>query len=260
MSDPLLRFVAWSDYLCPWCANASLRLHRIEDEFPEIEIEWRSYLLRPAPRPKPASELGAAEQLEEFRHYVQSWTRPASEPDAAEFRLWDGDTPPPSHSLPAQLVAKGAARVGRLGFRALHERLMTAYFAGNRDISDWCELRKLWSEAELAAEAFPNPDDPPLRAAVLADHNEALEYGATGVPAVMLVGNDALVVGAQPLETYRRWVRRSLERHSDSLRKPAPGQSPGAKTQVVSAGGCRRRRCPDPARSELRSSARVRSP
>ena len=55
MSDPLLRFVAWSDYLCPWCANASLRLHRIEDEFPEIEIEWRSYLLRPAPRPTAAT-------------------------------------------------------------------------------------------------------------------------------------------------------------------------------------------------------------
>ncbi len=210
MNAPSVRLIAWSDYLCPWCANASVRLHRVADEFPEIEIEWRSYLLRPAARPPATSELEAAEQLAKFRDYARSWSRPAQEPDAAEFRLWEGAASPPTHSLPAQVVAKAAARLGPGEFRALHERLMRAYFEENRDISEPAELRSLWRELGLASEAYAAPDDPELVAAVGRDHNEALELGATGVPAVMRVGNDALVVGAQPLETYRRWVERSL--------------------------------------------------
>ena len=36
----------------------------------------------------------------------------------------------------------------------------------------------------------------------------------TGVPAVRLVGNDAVIVGAHPFELYQRWVTRTLERRS----------------------------------------------
>ena len=45
---PDVRLVAYSDYLCPWCYNASVRLHRLVDEDPGVEIEWKSYLLRPS--------------------------------------------------------------------------------------------------------------------------------------------------------------------------------------------------------------------
>ena len=100
-SPAVVHFVVYSDYLCPWCANASLRLHRIADEFPQIEIEWRSYLLRPGRRPKPRNELEAAQQLEKFRHYARSWARPAGEADAPVFRLWETDASPPSHSPPS---------------------------------------------------------------------------------------------------------------------------------------------------------------
>ena len=91
---------------------------------------------------------------------------------------------------------------------------MRAYFEENRDISDEAELRALWSDVGLDEAAFAPLDDPELVARVAADHDEALEYGATGVPAVMLVGNDAVVVGAQPLDVYRRWVERWLLRTS----------------------------------------------
>ena len=47
---PPLRFVVYSDYLCPWCFNASVRLHRLEDAMDgQLRVEWRSYLLRPRP-------------------------------------------------------------------------------------------------------------------------------------------------------------------------------------------------------------------
>lgn len=51
--------------------------------------------------------------------------------------------------------------------------------------------------------------DPELAEAVRADHATALDAGATGVPAVQLAGNDAVVVGAHPLALYRRWVQRA---------------------------------------------------
>jgi predicted DsbA family dithiol-disulfide isomerase len=42
------------------------------------------------------------------------------------------------------------------------------------------------------------------------DHNEAVELGMTGVPAVRVAGSDAFLMGAQPLAVYRRWVARLL--------------------------------------------------
>lgn len=212
VSAPRLRLVAWSDYLCPWCANASRRLCVIEDEFDEVEIDWRSYLLRPTPRETPQTPLAAAEQLEKFRRYAQSWRRPAAEADAAEFRFWELEARPPTHSVPAQVVAKAAARQGRAAFRAMHTLLLEAYFGQNRDISAAGELGALWASLELPGEQFPALEDPELLGEVMSDHRDAIDRGATGVPAVMMVGNDAVVVGAQPLETYRRWIERSLER------------------------------------------------
>ena len=64
----------------------------------------------------------------------------------------------------------------------------------------------------LPEAGFPGLDDPDRIQSVLEDHREALEYGATGVPGVRLRDNPAIVVGAQPVEVYRRWVDRQLSR------------------------------------------------
>ena len=213
--DARLQFIAYSDYLCPWCANGSLRLHRLEDEYEgEISIEWRSYLLRPYPRKPAADALAAAEQLEKFRHYTTSWERPAADEDAAEFHLWCDDNleGPPSHSVPAHVVAKAAQRSSAADFRRLHERLMRAYFSENRDISARDTLFELWREVGLGDSLFPEIDDPELTRVVVDEHNDAIARGVTGVPAVRLVGNDSIIVGAQPMQNYRRWAERALSR------------------------------------------------
>jgi len=196
--------IAWSDYLCPWCYNASVRLHRLEEEFPgRVRVEWRSFLLRPNPT--------ARRDLERFRTYTSSWLRPAQEPDSGSFQPWRSEVGPPTHSVPAHQVAKAAGQLGEEAFRWMHDRLLRAYFAENRDISDAATLRELWVEGGLAEAGFARREDPALLERILDEHAEAIEGGATGVPAVRLQGNDAIVVGAQPLELYRRWVRRALE-------------------------------------------------
>ena len=204
-----LRFVVYSDYLCPWCYNASVRLLKLEAEYAgAVELDWRSYLLRPEPR----TRSNAAAALEKFRHYTESWMRPASEAESGDFQVWSSDEGPPSHSIPAHRVSKAASRVGPEAFTAMHERLMKAYFAENRDISCMENLRALWDEIGLPGDGFEVAGESELLDEILADHREAQEFGATGVPAVRLDGNPAVIVGAHPMDLYRRWVDRSLER------------------------------------------------
>jgi predicted DsbA family dithiol-disulfide isomerase len=194
----------YSDYLCPWCYNATVRLRRIREEFaPAVRLEWRSFLLRPRP--------AAGRDLERFRSYTESWRRPASEPDAGSFQTWRSTAGPPTHSVPPHLVAKAAALFGEESFERVHEGLLHAYFAESRDVTDPATLRVLWQEAGLAPQQFARVDDPEILREVLSQHDEAIELGVTGVPTVVLEGNGALVMGAQPLEVYRRWIRRVTE-------------------------------------------------
>ena len=57
-------------------------------------------------------------------------------------------------------------------------------------------------------------DDPAFEKQVRAEHAEALALEATGVPAVRVGESDFVLVGAQPIEAWRRWLRRSLERRA----------------------------------------------
>jgi len=199
----------YSDFLCPWCFNGSLRMRQLEEEFGDaIRVRWRSYLLRPDPQP--------GRDLERFRAYTQSWERAAADEPRAVFRTWQGDAGPPSHSVPAHVAAKAAASVGREAERAIRDRLFRAYFAESRDISDRETLRALWAEAGLAPEEFARTDDPAFEKQVRAEHAEALALEATGVPAVRVGESDFVLVGAQPIEAWRRWLRRSLERRAES--------------------------------------------
>ena len=180
-----------------------MRLRRIEDESgDDVRIATRSFLLRPRPEP--------GRTLERFREYTRSWLRPASNPDAPPFRVWSTDAGPPSHSIPPHLVAKAARTLGEDAFRCVDEALMRAYFSENRDITDVATLRAIWRDAGLPEDAFLRATDPTLLERVVAEHNEAIEYGVTGVPAVRMEGRDGLVVGAQPYETYRTWIGRAL--------------------------------------------------
>jgi predicted DsbA family dithiol-disulfide isomerase len=180
-----------------------VRLRRLEVELAgRVEIAWRSYLLRPEPN--------GPRDLEKFRSYTKGWLRPAAEPDAGTFQVWQGDEGPPSHSLPPHLVARAAAELGRSVFDALHERLFSAYFAENRDISRTETLRAIWRECALPEAAFERRADPAIREAVLADYKEAIELGIHGVPAVRIDPNPVAAVGAQALDAYRRWFLKEL--------------------------------------------------
>ena len=196
-----LRLTVWSDYLCPWCYLAEHRLELLQRELgAALALEWRSFLLRPRPE--------EGRELEKFMRYTQSWLRPAGEPDAPTFRVWESTEGPPTHSVPPHLVAKAAAALGPEAFAEVHARLLRAYFEQSRDISRADTLRAIWTEAGLPEAGFAVCFEERLVQQTLEQHNEAVSLGITGVPAVRVAGTDAFVLGAQPLATYRRWIER----------------------------------------------------
>lgn len=195
--------VVYSDYLCPWCFNVSVRLQRLQRELAgELILSWRTFLLRPEPK--------EGRSLAKFRAYTESWQRPAADEDAGTFRVWSSEEGPPTHSIPPHLLAKAAAELGPAAEREIHDRLLLAYFRDNRDISKRATLAAIWGEAGLAAGEFERIDAPHLRERVLSEHAEAVGLGITGVPAVLRAGDEVFIPGAQPYETYRRWVTKLL--------------------------------------------------
>ncbi len=203
---PGLDVVVYSDFLCPWCFNVYTKLESVraalEPAWGEpIRLDWRAYLLRPEEKPN--------RDLEAFRAYTEGWRRVAEDEPRAGFRVWSGDARPPSHSLPAHLVAKAAGSVAPVAGAAMRERLFRAYFCESRDISAETTLRALWDELELPADGFETRRDAELERRVLAEHEEAMECGATGVPAVRLADQDFVLMGAQPEAMYTRWFERA---------------------------------------------------
>ncbi len=198
----MLRLIVWSDYLCPWCYNGSVRLETLRDKYHgRVELEFRSFLLRPRP---------GARDLEKFRRYTESWRRVAADAPAGEFRVWKGDAGPPSHSIPPHLVAKAAATLGAAAFERMHARLLHAYFAESLDVTDDATLAGLWKDVGLDAASFERREDPALLQLVLDEHAAALEAGVNGVPTVMIDGQDVPLTGALPIETFERWIQRNL--------------------------------------------------
>lgn len=177
-------------------------------------MDWRSFLLRPHPRTNHEDPKRSEAQLEKFVQYTKSWGRVGAEEDGGSFQTWQTGNGPPSHSIPPHLLAKAAARIDAEKGAAVRDRLFAAYFSENLDITDPGTMRAIWRECDLPDASFGDIEDPALLQEVLDQYKEALSLGANGVPAILLVGTDAVITGAHPRALYRRWIDRTLERRN----------------------------------------------
>ena len=188
-----------------------MRVEQLEEHFgDQIEVEWKSYLLRPD------NDGGDPAKHDKFVEYTKSWQRPQETEPSLTFRQWATDNPQPSGSVPAQIASKAMAEFAAEAEPAFHRRLMDAYFAENRTISDPNVL------TELAAECGVDPGpfiayvvehQQRLVQAVIDDHNAAIEHGVSGVPTILL--DDVLPIqGAQDYDAYVHWIQRLLDRRS----------------------------------------------
>jgi predicted DsbA family dithiol-disulfide isomerase len=111
---------------------------------------------------------------------------------------------PPPDVVPNTKLALRATELARdRGVqRAVHDRLMDAYWAEGRNIGDPETLRSLLAEAGLddPDEAF---DGDAYLARIAASTEQAASIGITGIPAFLL-DERLLVLGAQPRESFEQ--------------------------------------------------------
>ena len=189
-----VRLDVFSDYLCPWCYNAAVRLREVEQAYGErVSVHWRTFPLIPGQQP----DRRVTEKTREGRQRV------GAEEPRARFVAPDIDAPLPSSSVPALTAAKCAERQGASAFARFHERLFTAHFRDNLDIGRLDVLRHLASETALDLGRFDADYAGDAYEAVLHDCAEgAAWFGVSGLPTVVL--NEKLsLVGAVPTERYR---------------------------------------------------------
>jgi predicted DsbA family dithiol-disulfide isomerase len=170
------------------------------ETFPHLQFKWKTFLLRPKPQER---------EFEKFKAYTESWLRPAKMETGAIFQPWSTDEGPPSHSVPPHLAAKAAARISKEAFETYHERLMVAYFSENRNITDQKVLREMWGDLGLPADRFQLSEEDEILAEVVGEHNEAVNLGITGVPAVVMDGYPFPVVGVQNDDVYHRLLHQA---------------------------------------------------
>jgi hypothetical protein len=94
-----------------------VRVDLLKEEFgDQLKLDWRAFLLRPQP--------GNSRDLEKFKNYTRHWLKIAEDKPSGEFRKWQSDAGPPSHSVPPHLVAKAAAELSAEAFDRIHNALL----------------------------------------------------------------------------------------------------------------------------------------
>jgi len=193
MTGPI-RLDIFSDYLCPWCYNAAVRLREVQQDYGDrVRLHWRTFPLIPGEQPDRRVTLKTREGRQ----------RVAAEEPRAAFVPPEIDTPLPSSSVPALTAAKCAELQGEAAFERFHERLFTAHFRDNLDISRADVLRRLIRETALDPVRFEADYAGEAYEAVLRDCAEgAAWFGVSGLPTVVLDEKLSLV-GAVPTDRYR---------------------------------------------------------
>jgi predicted DsbA family dithiol-disulfide isomerase len=195
----------FADVVCPWCWIGERRLARALEARPHLSVtrRWRPYQLQPG-MPK------AGLPWNDFvRDRFGGWARArpmfaqvaaAGAAEGTRFE-WERIAAHPN-TVDAHRTILLAADGGRTWEVA--ERIFVAHFGEGRDVGDPEELARLAADAGLDADL--------VRAHLASDagvdevrrsQEEAGEYGATGVPFIVL-DNRYAISGAQPFEVFLR--------------------------------------------------------
>ena len=228
-----MRLEIWSDVVCPWCYIGKRRVEKALAAFEhgdQVEVVWHSYLLDPSAPAEPVETV--AESLgrrygggpEGGRQMIDRVEAVAAE----EGMVWRHHeslrvgTQDAHRLLHLALAEGGPARQGEL-----KEALLSAYFVHARNVADHDVLREIATGVGLDSAAVDRvlESDEHLDA-VWADIEQAQQYGAGGVPFMVLDAKYG-VSGAQPVETVVQVLERAWAEHQPSVQMVASGEECG---------------------------------
>jgi predicted DsbA family dithiol-disulfide isomerase len=204
-----------------------VRLREIQQDYGDgVRIHWRTFPLIPQEQP----DRRVTKRTREGRQKV------GAEEPRARFAPPELDTPLPSSSIPALTASKCAERQGAACFERFHQRLFTAHFGENLDISRPDALAKLALECGLDMERFKTDFGGAAYQDVLHDCAEgAAWFGVSSLPTVIL--NEKLsLVGAVPTERYRLvidWILAGEPGGIIPLAPDAEGPSAAGQSAII---------------------------
>jgi len=198
-----VRILIWSNYVCPFCYLERPVLEKIKmDLGGNVEIDWRSFELRPEPEP-------TLDPNADYLHRV--WDQSVY-PMAQERGLSLMKLPPVQpRSRKAHQAAEYAREAGLLD--AMNRALFKAFFEDGRDLANLDVLIEIGRSVGLDGGGLRDAlESNRHEERVLEDEQLARQIGISGVPALIVTaGAQAyLVSGAQPYETVKDVIDRAL--------------------------------------------------
>ncbi len=180
-----------------------MRLKKIKEEYREkVDIQYRVFMLRPAPDPSTV-----------FNDYRKNnWRNANAHLDSGDFTMWENNEEEfPNCSMPSAEAGLAARFQGAEAWDRFHDNLLVAFFTENRNISDKEVVHDVAKESGLDMDRFHDAlESGGLRQKALKEYAEATTMGITGIPSVV-VNDRAVLVGAVPVEQYRRVINSVLE-------------------------------------------------
>jgi predicted DsbA family dithiol-disulfide isomerase len=174
----------------------------LQQEF-ELEVEWFGIEIHPDTPPEgmPIERLFRPEDTRRMMQNLRTM--------GAAYGIIFSDLTRISNSHRALQAAEFSKEQGR--FDAFHEAVLQAYFAAGLDIGDREVILQLGQDAGLAVPALASALDTGTYLPKLGTmQEEAARACVTGVP-TFLVGDKKTIVGAQPIEVFRK-ILRSLDK------------------------------------------------
>ncbi|TDW19533.1 DsbA family oxidoreductase [Kribbella kalugense] len=213
-----MRIDVWSDVVCPWCYIGKRRLEQaLTESGDQAEVVWHSFQLDPSSTNDDARDL--ATRLGEKYGRGREWglqanahvTEIASEL-GLDYHLEDAKSANTVDAHRLLHLARELAEAGEVPAETqgrLKERLLKAYFSDGLPVGDHATLTELATEVGLPAERVREVlAGTTYTEDVAADQQQALAYGANGVP-FFVIDEKYGVSGAQPVEVFQEALRRA---------------------------------------------------
>lgn len=198
---PVLLATVFTDYICPFCYIADVRLERLRADY-DLRINWCFLEIHPE---TPAvgmstTRLGYSDPL--WKTMQENLAALATE-EGIQFRPHDFTT----NSRKALLLAEAAKEAGAEVFYRLHRSLFSAFFTAGRNIGDSEVLREIAHDsgvaADLVSRAWEDVRYPRRLQQYLA---AAQELGVRATPTVYF-GEQRRIDGAQPFSVFQDAAR-----------------------------------------------------
>jgi len=194
----LMKIEFFHDTICSFCFPMSARMRKINEKYPEIDIEHRSFALGYEVE-NFVQSFGSHEAVKP--EVLNHWEQANQNDDDHRFNIegmenTDFNFP---HSKPGLIAAKAAGIIaGEEGYWEVFDAIQHGLFVENRNTADINVLEDIVSSTSIEFNEWKEQvKNEETEKAVLADFERARAFGLRGVPA-LVINEKYLITGAQP--------------------------------------------------------------